>query len=117
MSSSVTPWTVAHQAPLFMAFSRQEYWSGFSCPSPGDLPDPGMESTSLMSPAVAGRFFTTSTNLDSILKSRDITLPIKVHVVKATVFQIVKHRFDSWIIKELGAKELMLSNCGSGEDS
>jgi len=44
-----------------MAFSRQEYWGGFSGPSPGDLPDPGMESTSLMSPAVAGRFFTTST--------------------------------------------------------
>ena len=91
--------------------------SGLLLPPPGDLPDPGMESTSLMSPAVAGRFFTTSTNLDSILKSRDITLPIKVHVVKATVFQIVKHRFDSWIIKELGAKESMLSNYGAVQDS
>ena len=38
-----TPWTVAHQAPLSMGFSRQEYWSGLSCPSPGDLPDPGIE--------------------------------------------------------------------------
>ncbi len=57
----VTPWTVACQAPLSMEFSRQEYWSGLSCPSPGDLPDPGIEPTSLMSPALAGRFFTTST--------------------------------------------------------
>ena len=38
-----TPWTVAHQAPASMEFSRQEYWSGLSFPSPGDLPDPGME--------------------------------------------------------------------------
>ena len=39
----VTPWTVAHQAPLSMGFSRQEYWSGLPCPPPGDLPDPGIE--------------------------------------------------------------------------
>ena len=39
----VTPWTVAHQAPLFMGFSRQESWSGLLCPPPGDPPDPGME--------------------------------------------------------------------------
>ena len=38
-----TPWIVAHQAPLSMGFSRQEYWSGLPCPSPGDLPDPGIE--------------------------------------------------------------------------
>ena len=50
-----TPWTVAYQAPQSMGFSRQEYWSGVPFPSPGDLPDPEM------------------TNLDSILKSRDIT--------------------------------------------
>ena len=56
----VTPWTVAHQAPLSMGFSRQEYWSGLSCPPPGDLPDPRTEPESLMSPALAGRLFTTS---------------------------------------------------------
>ena len=39
----VTPWTVAHQVPPSMGFPRQEYWSGLSCPSPGDLPDPGIE--------------------------------------------------------------------------
>ena len=43
MSDSATPWTVAHQAPLSMGFSRQEYWSGVPFPSPGDLPDPGFE--------------------------------------------------------------------------
>ena len=55
-SSSVTPWTVACQAPLSMGFPRQEYWNGLLFPSLGDLPDPEMESTS---PAWAGRFFTT----------------------------------------------------------
>ena len=57
----VTLWTIAHQAPLSMEFSRQEYWSALLCPSPGDLPNPGIEVTSLMSPALAGGFFTTST--------------------------------------------------------
>ena len=55
----VTPWTVAHQAPLSMKFSRQEYWSGLPFPSLGDLPNPGVEPTSLVSPALVGRFFTT----------------------------------------------------------
>ena len=54
-----TPWTVALQAPLSMGFSRQEYWSGWPCPPPEDLPDPGMEPVSLMSPSLAERFFTT----------------------------------------------------------
>ena len=56
----VTPWTIAHQAPLFMGFSRQEYWTGLPCPPPGDLPDPRIEPKSLMSPALAAQFFTTS---------------------------------------------------------
>ena len=43
VSDSVTPWTVAYKASLFMEFSRQEYWSGLPFPSPGDLPDPGIE--------------------------------------------------------------------------
>ena len=55
----VTPRTVALQAPLSTEFSRQEHWSGFPFPSPGDLPDPGIELTSLVSPALAVRFFTT----------------------------------------------------------
>ena len=55
----VTPWTVAHQAPLSMEFSKQESWSGLPFPSPGHLPNPGTEPASLMSPALAGGFFTT----------------------------------------------------------
>ena len=54
-----TPWTAARQAPLSVGFSRQEYWGGWPCPSPGDLPDPGIKPESLMSPALAGGFFTT----------------------------------------------------------
>ena len=57
--SFVTPWAMAHQALLSMEFYRQEYWSGLPFPSPGDLPDPGIEPASLVSPALAGGFFTT----------------------------------------------------------
>ena len=52
-------WTVACQAPLSMEFSKQEYWSGLPSPLPEDLVDPGMEPASLVSPALAGRYFTT----------------------------------------------------------
>ena len=61
-----TPGTIARQAPLSMEFSRQEYWSGLPCPSPGDLPDPGIEPASLMSPALAGGFFTSSITWDTL---------------------------------------------------
>ena len=57
----VTPWTyVAYEAPLSMETSRQDYWSGLPFPTPGDFPDPGIKPTSLVSPALAGRFFTTA---------------------------------------------------------
>ena len=49
---SVTPWTVAHQTPLSMGFSRQEYWRGLPCPLPGDLPDPGFKPSVTASPAL-----------------------------------------------------------------
>ena len=55
----LTPWAAARQAPLSMEFPRQEYWSGLPFPSPGDLPNPGIKSTPLVSPALAGGFFTT----------------------------------------------------------
>ena len=57
----VTPWTVAHQAPLSMGFSRQKKWSGLPYLLPGDFPNPGVKPMSLTSPALAGGFFTTST--------------------------------------------------------
>ena len=56
-----TLWTVACQAPLSMGSFRQEYWSGFPCPPPGDLPDLRIKPGTLKSPALAGGFFTTST--------------------------------------------------------
>ena len=57
------------------------------------------------------------TNLDSILKSRDITLPTKVRLVKAVVFPVVMYGCESWTVRKLSAEELMLLNCGVGEDS
>ena len=57
------PWTVAYWAPLSMEFSRQEYWSSLPFLTPGDLPDPGTEPASLVSPELAGRFLTTRGHL------------------------------------------------------
>ena len=88
-ASFPTPWTAAYQAPPSVGFSRQEYWSGVPLPS-----------------------------LDSILKSRDITLPTNVHLVKAMFFQVVFYRCESWTIKrKLSHEELMLLNCSVGDDS
>ena len=56
-------------------------------------------------------------NLDSILKSRVITLPTNVHLVKAMIFQVVMYGCQSWTIRKLSTKELMLLNCGVGEDT
>ena len=70
-----TPQTAANQAPPSLGFSRQEHWSGLPLPSP-------------------------VTNLDSILKSRDITLPTKFHLVKFMVLSIVMYGYESWTIKK-----------------
>ena len=56
-------------------------------------------------------------NLDSILNSRDITLPTKVHLVKPMVFPVVMYGYESWTIKKAEPQELILLNCGTGEDS
>ena len=55
-----TLWTVSRYPPLSLEFSRQDYWNVLPFPTPGDLPDPWIKPTSLVSPALAGRFFTTS---------------------------------------------------------
>ena len=57
------------------------------------------------------------TNLDSIFKSSDITLPTKVHLVKSMVFPVVMYGCESWTVRKLNGEELMLLNCGVGEDS
>ena len=62
-------WTIALQVHLSMGFSRQEYWSGLPCPPSGDLPDTGIKPLSLMSPALASRFFITSTTWESLLSN------------------------------------------------
>ena len=62
----VTLWTVAHQVSLSMGLSRQEYWSGLPFPPLGDLPNPGIEPVSLMSPALAGGFFTISATWEAM---------------------------------------------------
>ena len=64
-----TLWTVAHQSPLSMEFSKQEYWSGLTFPSSGNLPNPGIESVSSASPALAGRFFMASTAWEAPFQS------------------------------------------------
>ena len=59
----------------------------------------------------------TMTNLDSILKRRDITLPTKIHLVKAMIFPVVMYGCESWTMKKAGCPNLMLFYCGAGEDS
>ena len=63
----VTLWTVAHQVPLSMGLYKEEYWAGLPCPPPGNLPNPGIEPASLMSFALAGRYFTTSATWEAHL--------------------------------------------------
>ena len=94
-----------------MGFSKQEYWSGVPLPSPADSDC----SHEIKRHLLLGR--KAMANIDSILKSRAITLPTKVHIVKAMVFPIVMYRCESWTIRRLSTKELMLLNYGVGEDS
>ena len=74
----VTLWTVALQAPLSLGFCGQEYWSGMSCPPPGDLSEPGIEPAPLMSPALAGGFFTSSATweVDNNMKQSEESCPL-----------------------------------------
>ena len=67
----VTLWTIAHQAPLSMRLSRQEYWSDVLYPPAGDLPNPWVEPVTLTSPAFAGRFFTTSVNWEAQILAQE----------------------------------------------
>ena len=119
----VTLWTLACQAPLSMEISRQDSGSGLPCPPPGDLPDPGIEHASPMSPALQVDSSPTEppgkpiANLDSVSKSRDITLITKVHIVKAKFFWVVVYGCEFEPKRRLSAEEMMLLNCGTGEDS
>ena len=77
--------TIACQAPLFMGFSRQEYWSGLPFPPPGDLPNTGIELVSPVSPSLAGRFFTTEPLGKPLTVS---SILIKQRCIKLGVFKI-----------------------------
>ena len=79
-----TLWAIAHQAPLSMGFSRQENWSGFLCPPSWDLSDPGIEPVSLMSPALAGRFFTSGATWET----HHVTLGKSIHSAEPLVQQL-----------------------------
>ena len=87
----MTPWTVAHQSPLSMGFSRKEYWSGLPFPTPKHLPDPRIEPVSLCTSCNGRQFCYHCATWED---ATDV---------------------DSWTIKS--TIELMLSNCGAGEDS
>ena len=77
------PMDCSLQAPLSMGFSRQEHWSGLPCPPPGDLPDPGIRPVSLMSPALTGRFFTTSTSWEALSLIKQPQHPERPYISRA----------------------------------
>ena len=93
----VTLWTVAHQAPLSMGFSRQEYWSGFPYPPPGDLLDPRIESTSPVSPALAGGFFTSAAATKSLQSCPTLCNPIDGSPPGSPVPGILQARTLEWV--------------------
>ena len=92
----VTLWTIAHQSPLSMGFSRQECWSGLPYLPPGDLLDPGIKSKSVMSPALAGDFFNTSAIWEATVQLQPLWLskiyPFMVlHTYASQVMLMVKY--------------------------
>ena len=88
----VTLWAVDCQSPLSMGFSRHKYQSGWPCPPPGDLPDPGIEPSSLMSSALAGGFFTTSTTWEAYIYTHvfgsRISLPFISHTKQRFILDL-----------------------------
>ena len=104
-SGPITSWQIDRETVETMA----DYFLGSKITANGDC------SHEIKRCSLLGR--KVMTNLDSILKSRDITLPIKVRLVKAMVFPVVKYGCENWTIKKLSAEELMLLNCGVGEYS
>ena len=104
-----TIWTVAHQSPLSMGFSKQEYWSGLPCPPPADLPNPGIEPAFLMSPALTVRFFTTSATWqylklisgNLVIHSRTYLLPLSLSngtLQKVTGCACLSLQNNTWLV-------------------
>ena len=105
-SSPITPWQIDGET---METVRDFIFLGSKITADGDC------SHEIKRRLLLGR--KDMTNLDRILKSRDLILPVKVHLIKAMIFPVVMYGCESWTIKKLSAKELMLLNCGVGEDS
>ena len=105
-SGPITPWEIDGETVETVS---DFVFSGSKITADGDC------SHEIKSRLLLGR--KVMTNLDSIFKSRDITLPTNVRLVKAMVFPVVMYGCDSWTVKKLSAEELMLLNCGVGEDS
>ena len=84
-----TPWTVAHQAPLSMGFSKQEYWSGLPCPPPRDLPDPGIKAASPASPALQADF----------LPGKPKCIPSLFNFFPKPTLRVIRH-FSSLLLRE-----------------
>ena len=103
---SATSWTVACQAPLSMGFPRQEYWSGLPFPTPGALPDPGIETASLAFPARAGGFFTTAPPGKPHFIYSSMHKYICTYIVKAMFFLVVMYGCESWTIKKTECRRI-----------
>jgi len=83
--------TVAHQTPLSIGLPRQEYWSRLPCHPPGDLPDPGIEFASLISPALAGGFFTTSATWEA---HQSHYAELKRQDTKECIYTVLSHLYQ-----------------------
>ena len=93
----VSPWTVAHQAPLSLGFPRQEHWSVLPCLPPGDLPFPGIKPAFIMSLALAGSLFTTSTTWEAPLLLVAAKGPLgKVRARGRGTSPDLAHRIKTW---------------------
>ena len=91
-----TPWTVSRQVPLSISFSRQEYWGGLSCSPPGDLPNSRIKPVSLMLPALAARFFTTSTTWEA--PGGNIEMSLTVVTVRCQCLSLLSSLHDNILL-------------------
>ena len=83
-------WTVTHQAPLSIGFSSQEHWSSLSFPTPVDPPNQGLNPSFIISPALAGRFFTTSTTWEKFYENDNISYRTEYKCWKITILSCVQ---------------------------
>ena len=107
-----TLWTVARQAALSIGFSRQEYWSGLPCPPPGDLPDPGLEPISLISPALAGGFTARTTWEAQMKMTKSSDADINVFILDMSIFGFYRDFFFNFIYLFIWLPEVLFVACG-----